>query len=160
MAQCACGSESTFESCCEPLLKGTQKASTAESLMRSRYSAFTVADINYIEKTTDPSKRSTFDKAGTLDWAKNSEWLGLEIVSTEEGGVDDVKGVVEFIAKYRYDGVEQSHHEKSDFRKRGDEWYFVDGKLVQEPYRAEDRVGRNDPCPCGSGKKYKKCCAA
>ncbi len=125
--------------------------------MRSRYTAFTKADVDYIEQTTDPSARSTFDRAGTEEWAKNSEWLGLEIRATQDGTEKDNTGVVEFLAKYKYEDVVREHHERSDFKKRDGVWYFVDGKLVQAPYRAEEKVGRNDPCPCGSGKKYKKC---
>ncbi len=125
--------------------------------MRSRYVAFTTADVDYIEKTTDPSMRSGFDRPGTTEWAKNSEWIGLKIVSTEGGGPKDTEGQVEFIASYNYDGQRRDHHERSEFKKHGKDWFFLDGKLVQEPVRNENKVGRNDPCPCGSGKKYKKC---
>lgn len=126
--------------------------------MRSRYSAFTLADVDYIEKTTDPSSRSTFDRAGTLEWSKQSEWLGLKIVSTESGTEKDTKGQVEFVASYQINGERHDHHERSEFKKRDGQWYFLDGKLVQKPFRAETKIGRNDPCTCGSGKKYKKCC--
>jgi len=126
--------------------------------MRSRYAAFTVADIDYIESTTDPAMRQSFDRDGTLEWAKNSDWRGLEIVSTEKGQAGDTAGEVEFIAKYKYQDVERAHHERSDFKKRDGQWFFVDGKLVQAPVRNENKIGRNDPCTCGSGKKYKKCC--
>ena len=128
--------------------------------MRARYAAFTEAAIEYIEKTTDPSVRESFDRNGTTEWAKNSEWLGLEIVRSEEGGEKDSKGLVEFIARYKYDGVERAHHERAEFKKRDGQWFFLDGKLVQEPVRAGEKIGRNDPCTCGSGKKYKKCCGA
>lgn len=126
--------------------------------MRSRYSAFTLGNIEYIENTTDPSQRSTFDRNGTAEWANGSEWLGLKIVSTSAGGEGDTKGEVEFIARYRFQDSEQNHHERSEFRKRDGKWYFLDGKIVREPHRAAEKVGRNDPCVCGSGKKYKKCC--
>ena len=125
--------------------------------MRSRYAAFATANIDYIEETTDPSVRDTFDRDGTTEWAKNSEWMGLEIVSHEKGGKDDKTGEVEFIAKYKYEGVERLHHERAQFKKHDGTWYFLDGTLVQAPVRAEEKAGRNDPCPCGSGKKYKKC---
>lgn len=126
--------------------------------MRSRYTAFTRADVDYIEKTTDPAHRSTFDRAGTTEWAKQSTWLGLQIVASEAGEKNDKRGMVEFIASYEFNGQKQDHHERSEFKKRDGEWFFVDGKLVQQPFRAELKVGRNDPCTCGSGKKYKKCC--
>jgi SEC-C motif-containing protein len=160
MAKCDCGSTKEFSSCCEPFLKGDAKPLTAEQLMRARYSAFAHADIDFIEKSTDPSARSSFDRAGTEEWSKRSEWNGLEIVSTDLGGEHDSTGTVEFIARYKFEGVERSHHERSEFKKRDGHWYFLDGKLVQEPVRVGEKTGRNDPCPCGSGKKYKKCCAA
>lgn len=160
MSKCPCLSEIEFASCCEPFLKGVAKPPTAEKLMRSRYSAYTLAAIDYIEKTTDPSTRAEFDRNGTMEWAKNSEWLGLEIVSTEAGTEADQKGQVEFIARYRYEGDERAHHERSEFKKRDGQWYFLDGKLVQTPVRVAEKAGRNDPCPCGSGKKFKKCCGA
>lgn len=126
--------------------------------MRSRYTAFSLADVDYIEKTTDPSSRSSFDRDGTTQWAKGSEWLGLEIVSATDGGEKDAKGEVEFIARYKFNDLEQKHHERSEFKKRDGQWFFVDGRLVQEPVRVGEKIGRNDPCKCGSGKKYKKCC--
>lgn len=160
MSKCPCGSGQEFSKCCEPFLKGEANPPTAEKLMRSRYSAFTVADVDYVEKTTDPSARGSFDRAGTTEWAKRSKWQNLEIVSTSEGGEKDTKGVVEFIARYSFEDQDQVHHERSEFKKRDGKWYFLDGKLVQQPFRAEEKAGRNDPCPCGSGKKYKKCCGA
>ena len=69
-------------------------------------------------------------------------------------------GKVEFRATYRRDGERMVHHEIAEFRKAGDIWYFTDGKLVGpgQYTRETPKVGRNEPCPCGSGKKYKKCC--
>ena len=160
MSNCACGTSKEFAACCQPYIEGRSKPLTAEALMRSRYTAFTIADVDYIESTTEDSKRGEFDHAGTLEWAKNSDWKGLEVVKTEAGGEKDTEGKVEFIAKYSYDGKDQNHHERAEFRKREGKWYFVDGRLVQAPIRNENKIGRNDPCPCGSGKKYKKCCGA
>jgi SEC-C motif-containing protein len=158
MAKCVCGSNLEYSVCCQPYLDRKAKAPTAEALMRSRYVAFTLADIDYVEKTTDPSARESFDHDGTMEWAKNSEWLGLKIMSTEKGMKGDTVGEVEFIASYNYDGTPREHHERSQFKKRDGEWFFLDGKLVQQPVRSEEKPGRNDPCSCGSGKKYKKCC--
>ncbi|MES2966035.1 MAG: YchJ family protein [Bdellovibrionota bacterium] len=157
MSKCYCGSGQDYATCCEPYIKGTSKAPTPEALMRSRYCAFVTADVDYIEKTTDPSAREGFDRDGTMEWAKNSEWKGLEIVSTEGGGKTDTTGQVEFIANYKYDGADRAHHERSEFKKREGSWFFLDGKLVQAPVRNENKIGRNDPCHCGSGKKFKKC---
>ena len=160
MSNCVCGTGLEFSACCEPFLTGKAKPPTAEALMRSRYVAFTTANVDYIEQSTDQSQKKSFDRTGTLEWAKNSKWKGLQIVSTKDGLAKDATGEVEFIASYDYNDEHQDHHERADFKKRGDQWFFVDGRLVQEPARNENKIGRNDPCSCGSGKKYKKCCGA
>jgi len=87
--------------------------------------------------------------------------LGLDILSTEQGGENDEEGVVEFLARYKLSNVTVPHRERATFRKVDGKWYFVDGKELNAPTVRNEgpKVGRNDPCPCGSGKKYKKCCA-
>lgn len=141
-------------------IDGERRPETAAELMASRYVAYTTGDIDYLLETHAPQTRDQVDRRATEAWAKSSEWHGLEIVRTEKGGVEDQTGQVEFIARYKRDGVEHAHHELSDFRKIGGRWFFLDGEAVAEPpvRRTSPKVGRNDPCPCGSGKKYKKCC--
>jgi SEC-C motif-containing protein len=99
------------------------------------------------------------DPKSTEEWSKNSEWLGFELVSVENGGPSDDAGVVEFVARYKLRGVGVQHRERAVFRKHGERWVFVDGQMVNSPpvKRTDPRTGRNDPCPCGSGKKYKRC---
>ena len=155
---CPCGYEIEFEQCCGPLIKGQRHAPTAEALMRSRYTAYTVNNMDYIETTHDPLTCGDFDREGAEKWAKESEWLGLEIKSVKAGGELDQKGSVEFVARYKTDGQEQAHHEVSQFRKLKDRWLFVDGRVIRDPVvRLEPKIGRNDPCHCGSGVKFKKC---
>jgi len=154
---CPCGSEKPYEQCCGPYHAGAP-APTAEALMRSRYSAYVKGEIDYLVESHTPKGREEVDRELTEKWAKDSEWLGLTIASTEAGGPDDVEGMVEFIARFRAEGQERSHRERSRFEKLDGRWYYVDGKeLKMPPVRAEKVPGRNDPCPCGSGKKYKKC---
>ena len=159
---CCCNSGAMFESCCQPLIKGQKKASTAEQLMRSRYSAFVKNEMDYIVQTHHPSSRDTVDVQGNESWARQADWKGLEIRSTVDGGESDSRGQVEFVANYTMDGEDKSHHELSEFKKEKGEWFFVDGKLMTTEtfVREQPKVGRNDPCVCGSGKKYKKCCGA
>jgi SEC-C motif-containing protein len=178
---CPCGSTESFESCCGPYLSGAAKPPTAEKLMRSRYTAFVKADIDYIKKTFAPESQKFFDAAEARKWATQSEWQGLHILSTDKGGPSDKKGVVEFIATYSVDGQSIDHHEVAHFRKSDDgQWYYVDGDAHTHKgghgahdhahhhhhahhhtiVREGPKIGRNDPCPCGSGKKYKKCCAS
>jgi len=157
---CHCGKGESFETCCGPLIKGERKAKTAEELMRSRYSAFVEAEIDYIMNTHDPENVGQIDRAGTLEWARQSEWLGLEILETERGGEDDTVGRVDFVTKYKLKGSTLDHRESATFRKIKSTWYFVDGEQIAGPPVVRDapKVGRNDPCACGSGKKFKKCC--
>jgi SEC-C motif-containing protein len=154
---CSCGSQLEYAECCEPLIAGKRPAETAEQLMRSRYTAYVKGSIEYLYETTHPNHRKGYDHEGTREWAQNSKWQGLEIVSSQ-GGPDDSVGLVEFIARYLDGDTEYLHHEEGKFRKLDGAWYFVDGKMVgPKPIRSE-KVGRNEPCPCGSGAKYKKCC--
>jgi SEC-C motif-containing protein len=133
-------------------------APTAEALMRSRYTAYVVGNIDHVVRTQDAGKEEV-DRAAIEKFSKESEWQGLTIVATEQGGPEDETGVVEFIARYKGGGVDQRHHERSTFRKLPDGgWIFVDGQPVKPPpARKQVTAGRNDPCPCGSGKKYKRC---
>lgn len=155
---CPCQSGKSFAECCEPLIKGEEKAETAEQLMRSRYTAYTQVNMDYIEKTHDPKTRKNSDMEANRRWAESAKWFGLEVLSTEGGGPDDDDGMVEFIARYDLGEGEEEHHEHSLFRKENGGWYYSDSRNSQETYVREEKIGRNDPCPCGSGKKYKKCC--
>jgi SEC-C motif-containing protein len=157
-----CGKGESLESCCGPYLKGEAQPATAEALMRARYAAYALGNVDYILSTHDPETAKDVDRNSTEAWSKGSTWLGLEILKTEAGGPEDVGGAVEFVARYKLKGVTVNHRERATFRKDGSRWVFVDGKDITAPpvRRQGPAVGRNDPCPCGSGKKYKKCCGA
>lgn len=158
MTQCPCGSGSTYSECCEPVISGAQKAATAEQLMRARYSAYVNTEMNFIFESTHPDHREGYDHAGTKEWAESSEWLGLDIISTSKGGSEDSVGEVEFIARFTEGGNKREHHEAGQFKKKGGEWYFTEGTMVRAKPLTVVKIGRNDPCSCGSGAKYKKCC--
>ena len=159
MSQCYCGSQLEFAKCCGPYLEGKTKPATAEALMRSRYSAFATGKMDYVYNTHHADSRGELDMEGVKSWALNSEWLGLEILSTEKGQSNDNEGKVEFKCRFHFNGSDQVHHELSSFKKVDGEWFFVDGVMRNNTIRrSAPKVGRNDPCPCGSGKKAKKCC--
>jgi SEC-C motif-containing protein len=153
---CVCGLGESLQQCCERYLSGKEQPPTAEALMRARYAAFATGQIDYIVDTHHPSNRHTVDRKGVEAWSRESEWLGLTIVATEKGGPQDSHGVVEFSARYREAGAVRNHCERSRFEKHEGRWYFVDGEAA--PAVRNGEVGRNQPCPCGSGKKYKRCC--
>ena len=156
---CICGTAGPTESCCGALIDGRQPAETAEQLMRSRYAAWTLSRIDYLHATHDPETVETFDRTDAARWAASASWQGLEIVDTEAGGPEDATGMVEFVVRYATDGTKRVLRERSDFRKHEGRWVYVGGETPKsDPIRRKNKVGRNDKCPCGSGKKYKRCC--
>ncbi len=161
MSACPCCSEKEYSQCCEPILKGDLLAQTPEALMRSRYTAYVQGNIDYLEESTHPNDRGDFDAQSTRDWSQNSQWQKLEILNATGQESDATTGQVEFIAFFAREGIDQKHHERAVFKKKEGRWYFSDGHPVKPApvKRTSPKVGRNDPCPCGSGKKYKKCCA-
>jgi len=128
--------------------------------MRSRYTAYTLQNIDYLAATLSPGELQNFDKDGTALWARESTWMGLEIIETSVGSSEDKEGTVEFKARSRRNDVIQEHHEISRFQKIDGAWLYCGGKDVGPVQFRRDvpKTGRNEPCPCGSGKKYKKCC--
>ena len=165
-APCPCHSGKAYGDCCGPILGGTQAALTAEALMRARYTAYALDNVDFLYASSGDAVRAELDPEGSHKWARNSVWTGMEVLDVQGGGVDDDEGTVEFVAHYTVKQRPFSHHERSVFRRVGGEWRFIDGELITPeagqkgvPFvREAPKVGRNDPCPCGSGKKYKHCC--
>lgn len=157
MTSCPCGSGQSLDLCCAPLLSGAA-ASSPEALMRSRYTAFTQANATYLQDTLAPEAKEDYNHEETEAWIKEAKWHGLEVRGASEEGDG---GSVEFVARYTFRGKPYAHHELASFRKLDGRWVYVDGVMNPRPQqRVVDKVGRNDPCPCGSGKKFKKCCGA
>ena len=161
MAKCPCGSGRDYESCCEPYISGSAKAPSAEALMRARYSAYEKGAVDFIVSTCVRDDKHDIDIEATRRWSEKSRWLGLRILRTDKGGPSDAEGTVEFVATYVQDGLRDEHHEISHFVRKDGDWLFEEGEIVPTTIvREGPKVGRNDPCPCGSGKKYKKCCGS
>jgi SEC-C motif-containing protein len=141
-------------------MEGVKKAETAEQLMRARYSAYVTEHIEFLRDSSVKAVQEEFNAEMTTRWSRSARWHRLEIVATEKGGPKDKTGVVEFRAEYTAGEEFCNHHEKATFVKEKDGWKFEDGVFVSETpiVRETPKVGRNDLCPCGSGKKYKKCC--
>lgn len=142
---CPCQSGLDYHACCAPFHQGAP-APTPQALMRSRYSAFTRNDADYIKATWHPDKRPA---SLTLD--DGDQWLGLEIL---DSGEDGDRGWVRFRATCRDRGGFALIEEHSRFVREDGRWLYRDGDTSATPLKP----GRNDPCPCGSGKKFKKCC--
>ena len=142
------------------LPKSWKKAPTAEALMRARYTSYVKQEIDYIINTCEHGEKiADIDRKATEDWSKTSTWHGLKILRTEKGTENDDEGIVEFEATYTQKGIRDVHHETGAFKKIDGEWLYVEGMIKPTTViREGKKIGRNEPCPCGSGKKYKNCC--
>jgi SEC-C motif-containing protein len=155
MIACPCGSGRFEISCCGPY-HGGKPAPTAEALMRSRYSAFVRGNLDYIERTCAGDAARAFDRQDLAASLPVTEWLGLSIEATERGGIEDNDGTVRFTVRFRQGGRLFEQTETSLFAKIDGEWRYMCGEFSAQA-AAGKTPGRNDPCPCGSGRKFKKC---
>jgi len=144
---CYCSSKVDFAVCCEPYLLGKVKAPTPEALMRSRYCAYVVANVQYIANTYAAEQRKHNSLEGILAFAQSCKFVKLEIIDSNESQV-------EFKAHYIQDGYHQILHERSNFVSEEQSWLYKDGHLFETQSKA---LARNALCPCGSGKKFKRC---
>lgn len=155
MTLCPCGSQKQLAECCGPIIEGAP-APNAEALLRSRYTAFVTRQLDHVERTHAPEIREDFNRAEAERMAEECEWKGLDIRSVSENG-DNAE--IEFVIRFRRDKQDMIQLERSSFRRDDGHWLYVNGEInPQGPQRFVSKVGRNDPCPCGSGKKAKKCC--
>jgi SEC-C motif-containing protein len=153
---CPCGSGQTFAACCGPVLAGERVPATAEELMRARFTAHAIHDFAFVHRTYRPTAKVPYvpmpDDPAT-------QWTRLEVHSHQVGPTPDV-ATVDFSAYAMEGGAEHVLHEKAEFVREGGQWIYT--RALREgpaPFRAAaKKPGRNDPCPCGSGKKYKHCC--
>jgi SEC-C motif domain protein len=147
---CPCGSNIPYTSCCLPILDNHGLAVTAEALMRSRYTAFVRKHEHHILASWYHKNRP--EKLNFEDYPV--VWLGLEIHEIGDGLATDDSGMVEFTATYLENGQISKLREKSRFVRENDLWYYLGGECSVK----RQKIERNGPCPCGSGKKFKRCC--
>lgn len=127
MELCPCGSSKNYSECCGLFIQGTSLPPTPEALMRSRYTAYSQANIGYIIKTMKGKASKYFNAVDALKWTRKCNWLGLTIISAPQPNENDKKGFVEFIAEYGLNGKKQSLHEISEFRYEKGVWYYIKG---------------------------------
>jgi SEC-C motif domain protein len=131
---CPCGNQVSYADCCQPYLTGTALAPTAVALMRSRYTAYSQGQADYLMATWAP--KSGRDRTNLGQSLKHTRWLGLYIIKTQQGQASDQRGIVEFVALYQSDQGPQSHdqvkqlHERSRFIQTKGQWFYVDGDIL------------------------------
>lgn len=150
---CPCGSKLELKNCCDLYIHGQQLPPTAEALMRSRYTAYTQANMDYIKKTMSGKPLLGFDVQAASEWAKSVTWVGLEVKNSFSE--NENLAYVEFVATLFEHQTLEKIHEISEFRKEHGIWVYVDGKNPSK--NTTRKPSRNGPCPCGSKKKYKNC---
>jgi len=143
---CICGNKKNFNECCGSIINGDKKAKSPEDLMRSRYSAYVRGDGRYLVLSTIEQNRYEDDAELIEEFSSSNEWLKLDVISSKNN-------TVEFKAYYKEGENIKVLHEKSNFILKDETWYYTDGVLFNS------KVERNEPCPCGSGKKFKRCCS-
>lgn len=151
LAPCPCGSERALSDCCGPYHAGTA-APDAERLMRSRYSAYVLGLIDYLVGTTAPAQQAQLDREALTAWSLGSRWQGLQVLEHSAAPGDPAHARVSFVARWEDSRGAHRHEERSGFVQRDGRWFFLDPTVRPLP-------GRNDACLCGSGAKFKKCCA-
>lgn len=149
LAPCPCQSHLAYQDCCQPFHLGKQLPATAEQLMRSRYSAYTQCNIDYIVQTTVPSQQPQLDRQAMQQWAETTNWQGLKVLA-HNPKFSKIHSLVEFEAYFQTTEGKQTHHEISLFVNINNRWYFVDPNTP--------RPSQKSLCICGSGKKFKACC--
>jgi len=141
---CPCGG-GVYAECCGRYLESDARAPTAGALMRSRYTAYALGKFAYLYATGPEHTPAP---------GPQPRWLGLEVRGVRRGGVLDREGTVEFVATYELGGHGERMHEVSRFERDADgRWIYVGGEA-----RPAKPVGRNEVCPCGSRRKFKRCC--
>lgn len=147
---CPCGSTLQYRECCSGFHNKKILPLTAEELMRSRYSAFCDQNMSYLFNTWDPAFRPMAEDI----LSNTAQYLSLQILNTQGGQVDDTTGKVTFIARYLISDTLYTMQETSSFVKKDGVWLYEEGENQVE----RERVKKNSSCPCGSGKKFKRCC--
>jgi len=150
---CICGNKASAKKCCLPLINEGMPAKNARELMRSRYTAYVLGQAQYL---LDSWHNSTRPAEINLDDAMR--WTGLSVLNAtkEKNNI----AYVEFVAQFDCGGETGQMHERSEFVFENNQWFYVAGEQVESATKyAVKAQSRNAACACGSGKKFKKCCA-
>ena len=147
---CPCQSGRAYDQCCGPFISQERLPANAEQLMRSRYSAFVLQDETWLESSWHPDHRPD---GPLLD--PSIRWLGLEVIACDNQAASaTIEFEARLLARDRVDAV----HERSEFVCEQGRWYYTRGTSLP-PRIVAWKPGRNEICPCGSGRKFKRCCA-
>jgi len=143
---CPCQSSQPYANCCQPFHTGQRQPENAEQLMRSRYAAYALQQIDYLVRTTVPAQQPLLNRDDLAQWARETQFLGLT-VHQHIPRIGKRHAQVAFTARFAEHG---SAHELSTFVQINGAWYFIDPTVPLPSMKS--------PCICGSGAKFKACC--
>ena len=146
---CLCGNKVSLAECCAPIIANLAMANTPEQLMRSRYTAYVLGESAYLLRSWDIAYRPQ-----EIIFDKHIKWLHLRVLDTHQYTGDENRGYVTFTATSICDDTLVEMKEKSKFVKKNGVWFYQDGELTTQ----KKVIALNAKCPCGSTKKYKRCC--
>lgn len=156
MPLCPCNSKNNYAECCGLYLDNKKIPATPEQLMRSRYSAYSLANIEYITKTMKGKPLVSFNTEEVKKQLQGVTWVGLKVIQSYIETPE--KGFVEFIASFIERNQLKEIHELSEFHQENGVWFYIDGINRHVPNQnTKQKIARNSSCPCGSGKKFKNC---
>lgn len=150
--QCYCGSGHLLAECCHKIWQQDGDIVSAERVMRARYTAYVQGNIHFLQITTLPIQQPALDIVQITQWSQQTEWLGLRVLSHDLATHSEQHAWVVFEVICRENGQIYTHHERSAFVKDTMSWRFIDPTVSL-------KTERNQPCICGSAKKFKRCCA-
>lgn len=162
---CLCGSQIDNKECCLPIINGSSSAKSPEQLMRSRYTAYAIKNAGYLFETYAIESQKSQSLTEIKQWAEQTKWLKLTIINTSSYPSIDKQATkkfssvstVTFSAKYILQNKIFTMTEQSSFIIENEEWRYLDGDFSSD--NGVNLPGRNENCPCGSLKKFKRCCA-
>lgn len=131
---------------------------TPRELLEKRYSAFVSQNVDFILESHHQETKEQVSRKSIEEWSQNSKWHGFKVFDEK---VEGDRAYIDFSVSYEMGAEKVDQREVAEFRNEGGRWYYYDSEFPkpQTLKREGDKTGRNDPCPCGSGKKFKKCCA-
>jgi SEC-C motif domain protein len=151
MSLCPCKSGNSYQNCCQIFIEGKKYAPTALQLMRSRYTSFVLGNSLYLINTWHSDFRP---KSLSLD--PEIHWINLEIIESSTNTIENNTAMVHFRAYSFIKDQLSILEEKSSFKKVNKQWFYTTGELIPSQ---DEKISRNSSCPCGSGKKFKRCCS-
>ena len=126
--KCPCDSGLTYSACCEPIISGRKDAINAQELMQSRYTAFNLANVDYLMRSHSVKTRPVKERKNIERWAKSVVWIGInnsEYTKTERPRMKQAMwSLRRFTSKT---GSRNKFMKNHSFHRENGKWVYVSG---------------------------------